>query len=232
MSEKTGRTVASEAELPKDLYFGDSYFEKAQLHSFVMQLHHIYKLRPKRILEIGKGNGFVSDFLKKAGFDVVTFDINESLEPDIVGSVTDLDRYVDPGGFDLVVCAEVLEHLPFDLFPGVVHQIAKATRSKAFVTIPRAQRILIDFQCRLRLPKIGVKEFGCFLSRRGRAIWEGHHWEIDCSEECREREIRKHFLRFFEIGSFEREKGNPYHMFATLQVRPDVPEEFTPAAGA
>ena len=44
-------------------------------------------LNPKKVLEIGVGNGFVSNYLKQRKKDVVTADIDAGLSPNVVSSV-------------------------------------------------------------------------------------------------------------------------------------------------
>jgi 2-polyprenyl-3-methyl-5-hydroxy-6-metoxy-1,4-benzoquinol methylase len=64
------------------------------------------------VLSIGAGgevNELLQEFAERTGFRVVTFDIDESRGPDVVGDICSYDF----GGkrFDLVVASEVLEHL-------------------------------------------------------------------------------------------------------------------------
>jgi protein-L-isoaspartate O-methyltransferase len=58
------------------------------------KIHEIDKLKPKDILEIGLGDGFVSSFLKRAGYDVTTVDINPALEPDICAPLDQMSNHL------------------------------------------------------------------------------------------------------------------------------------------
>lgn len=71
-------------------YFRLSYDSKERFISYWYQINEIIKLDPKRVLEIGIGNGFVSKYLKEKRVNVSTLDIDEKLNPDIVGSVLDV----------------------------------------------------------------------------------------------------------------------------------------------
>ena len=94
------------------------------------------KYTPRSVLDVGIGNGTVSAILRSRGVKVTTVDIDPSLGPDIVGSVHELNRYVDPKSFDLVLCAEVLEHLPYDLLAACARQLALAARQHVVISLP------------------------------------------------------------------------------------------------
>ena len=46
-------------------FFTESYDSKGRFSSYWHQIHEIIRLRPKRVLEIGIGNVFVSKYLKE-----------------------------------------------------------------------------------------------------------------------------------------------------------------------
>jgi len=93
-------------------YFNKSYDTKERFISYWHQINEIMELNPKKVLEIGVGNGFVSKYLKERGVNVITLDIDERLKPDAVGSVLDIP--FSESSFDVVTCYEVLEHLPYE----------------------------------------------------------------------------------------------------------------------
>lgn len=68
--------------------------------------------RDSEVLSIGAGgkvNELLEDFSKRLEFQVTSFDIDESLKPNIVGDICDYD--FANRKFDVVVLSEVLEHL-------------------------------------------------------------------------------------------------------------------------
>lgn len=82
-------------------------------------------LAGKRVLDLGCGGGILSEALAKAGADVVGIDLSpeqiqvaqlHSLESGLkidyrhLGSQALAER--EPGSFDLIVCMELLEHVP------------------------------------------------------------------------------------------------------------------------
>ncbi|CAN5168533.1 hypothetical protein BH23VER1_BH23VER1_25090 [soil metagenome] len=184
------------------------------------QIHRVHSLRPTSILEVGKGNGFVSDYLRKAGHDIVTVDINPALEPDHVGDILKLDELFGAAQFDLVFCAEVLEHIPFECFERAIGQLARVARRHGLITLPRAQRILLDFQFSLKLPFLGRRESGMFAAVRHSGVtFRGHHWELGSGPEQSLDRIEAIIGRYFEIVSSTRERLQPYHQEIVMRKR-------------
>jgi 2-polyprenyl-3-methyl-5-hydroxy-6-metoxy-1,4-benzoquinol methylase len=212
-----GRTTNEEATLEKEFYFNDGYFSYEQFMSFAEQLRLVYSLNEKSILEIGIGNGIVSDFLKKAGFNVTTFDINPNLSPDIVGNVTELIDIFQEPKYDLILCAEVLEHMPFEYFEKAIVNIAHTTKKYAILTLPRSQRILVDIQFSFKLPKIQRIYNGLTVSFPNSIIPSLHHWELDSSKETRIKAINSIIKKYFTIIDSNRFRFRSYHHYFILK---------------
>jgi len=98
------------------------------------QIDSVLKIGACNVLEVGKGIGLVSEQLKKLGVSVTTLDIDERLSPDIVASVESMP--VGDYEFDLVLAAEVLEHLPWNNVPRALSEIRRATNRYAIVSLP------------------------------------------------------------------------------------------------
>lgn len=104
-------------------YRSENPVQRALIRRFVAALHELFiEACPVRsVLEVGVGEGFISGYLSEkfpeirfTGVDVAPADIERLREkfPRVeahVGSAYDLSGL--PGGYDLVICAEVLEHL-------------------------------------------------------------------------------------------------------------------------
>ncbi len=216
-SPKSGRMTIKEATLKKAIYFSGGYFSNEQFISFTEQLRLVHRLKRTNILEIGIGNGIVSDFLRKAGFNVTTLDINPNLNPDIVGSVTDLVDIFQQQRFDIILCAEVLEHMAFDRFEQAISNIAGITNEYAILTLPRCQKIILDIQFNIKIPKLPYIQKGLFLSIPSSKIPREHHWELDSSKETKRKEIETILKKHFTILDSGRFRFRPYHHYFILK---------------
>lgn len=200
-----------ERDLEESVYFSESYFKLPQLCSFAHQIHDIHSLKPTSILEVGTGNGFTSSFLKRAGFDVVTADINPALEPDICSPIADLPPLLSERSFDLVVCCEVLEHIPFANFEDNI-EVFRAVGRRLYLTLPNYKRVfgLSGF---LRLPKFAPALVGYQIEIPNRKMLDKEHfWEVGSSPLTTRKEIVKRLERFYPRVDTGRYAFNPYHL--------------------
>jgi hypothetical protein len=206
--------------LPREIYFSESYFSQRGLYSLCRQLIEVYNTGCETLLEVGKGNGFVSEFLRSAGVKVTTVDINPSLDPDIVGSIKDLDEFFGETAFDCVLCAEVLEHMPFSDFESSLRALRKRTKRTCIVTVPRCDPMPHEIAVRVRLPFVGNRGMKLnFPNKAARsALYPGHHWELNCDESCSIESVRAVMLRSFRSVEDYRFDGNPYHQFFLLKI--------------
>jgi len=209
-----------EKELLKNEYFSDLYFDKYQLFSLSEQINLISKYSKEfnnpRIIEVGKGNGFVSDFFKKGGYTYTTFDINKNLEPDIEGNILEFSQLI-PYKADIVVACEILEHLPLDIFEASIKEISEGSEKYAIITLPEFKKFY-GFNVQIRLPKIKVFSLPLFIKYKGNKILgSGHFWEIDYDENSKRANIEAIIKKYFSIV----EKGvfhtNPYHNYYILE---------------
>ncbi len=185
------------------------------------QIVAVAKLRPRNVLEIGKGNGVVSDYLKKSGIPVTTFDINPALEPDVVGNVLDLDKYFGTGDYEVILCGEVLEHMPFEDAKKAVEKIAAVCGRYCVITLPHCQRLRFVFR-----GEIGIflgrlwtfsKSFGVLLAQKGKRPHPHHHWEINSCPETRLEALRSMFRKWFVIRDCNRLRYYPVHRMFLLE---------------
>jgi 2-polyprenyl-3-methyl-5-hydroxy-6-metoxy-1,4-benzoquinol methylase len=201
-----------EASLDRQSYFSDSYFTLPQLFSLSHQIEKINKLAPRDILEIGIGNGFTSSFLRRAGYDVMTADINPALEPDICAPLSELEEHLNGRRFDLVVCCEVLEHMPFNEFCTNIRILSKLG-DRLFMTLPNCKKYF-GFGGLVRIPKLGYKVLGVYISSRIlKSVPEEHFWELGSSRDTSLDEIIRNLRDIYSKVYTGRFAMNPYHQY-------------------
>jgi len=210
------------AQVPPE-HYGLRYDSAARWVNYGLQVRTVLECQPRTVLEVGIGNGTVSCLLRSRGLDVTTFDVDERLRPDLVGSVHTLADLVPPRSFDLVLCAEVLEHLPFEMLPSCARGLAAVARQHVVIGIPgflREQRWGIALE--LRLPRF----------RRALKLgmdyplpdWPGpdseHYWAAD-HKPYTLRTIIREIERYAAVERVLRERLDPYHVM--LACRPAAP---------
>ncbi len=198
-----------EKSLERDRYLNEGYFSIWAMSSFIHQIHDIYNLKPKNIIEIGIGNGFTSSYLKSAGYDITTCDINENLKPDHVLPVQELETVFANGQFDLAVCCEVLEHIPFEEFEPAIAAIA-AVSDRLYLTLPNYQKFF-GFSGYFDVPRIRqLFNLGLYLPIPHKIIPE-HFWELDSHKYSKSKNIISILKKYFPKVKTRNYKLNRYH---------------------
>ena len=136
-------------KMAREHYFDESYDTKERFVSYWHQITEIIQLRSNKVLEVGIGNGFVSQYLKKKGINVVTLDIDHDLKPDIVGSVLSIP--FGSKSFNVISCCEVLEHLPYIDFTRALKEIHRVSREYVILSLPDHTAI---YRFNIELPRI------------------------------------------------------------------------------
>ncbi|WP_313298104.1 class I SAM-dependent methyltransferase [Diaphorobacter sp.] len=189
-----------EAQLERSHYTDDSNFTPEHLYSMSFQIRQLHAMRARRVLEIGIGNGFVSTFLRQAGVEVVTADINPALKPDVCAPLQELPQHLKGERFDAVSCCEVLEHMPFEQF-GPNLDIIRGLADQAFISLPGhfpwvgvmgrmgIHNRFVDVSLGMRIP--------C-----RRRLTDGHYWEIASEWRTRRSALVAHMReRFAQVDS-------------------------------
>src|SRR3989344_780154 len=113
-------------------YLRRKYNHKIRWMNYWHQIDEILETGAGTVLEVGKGNGIVSDYLRKVGIQITTIDIDSTTRPDVVGSVASLPFEDDQ--FDLVLAAEILEHLPQNEIKIALSELKRVSKEKILIT--------------------------------------------------------------------------------------------------
>ena len=196
-------------------YFNESYDSKERFISYWHQINEIINLKPKKVLEIGIGNRFVSKYLKERKVNVLTLDIDKKLNPDIVGSV--LDVPFPDNSFEVVACYEILEHIQHKNFKKALSEIFRVSKSYAILSLPDASRI---YRVYVQIPKIGVVKRLISWPRLKNPIrkFNGeHYWEIGKAGYPLSKITKDIESSGFNIKKTYRIFENPCHRFFILK---------------
>ncbi len=130
-------------------YFSKSYDTKDRFISYWHQINEVIKLKPNMVLEVGIGNGFVSEYLKKEELNIVTLDIDCELGPNVAGSILSMP-FIN-NSFDVAVCCQVLEHLPYDEFARALRELHFISKKYIVLSLPDHTPV---YRINIELPKI------------------------------------------------------------------------------
>lgn len=160
----------------KSAYLGSDF---VRLASYRQQLEYVAREPHQKALLIGKGDGIVPQLMGNMGIEVTVLDVDPELGPDLIGSVEHIPA--GDSSYDLCVCCQVLEHLPFDKFQACLEEIKRVTRNRLVLSVPDIRRYS---SLRLRIGSL-KHEFTMDLPRLRLPVFpierlkaHGHHWEI------------------------------------------------------
>jgi SAM-dependent methyltransferase len=150
-------------------------FSSLRIDSFAQQIKEISFSECKSILEVGVGGGLISHFLKL--FEELQYtgiDIDSDLQPDVIGSVTKMPFLNKQ--FELTLCCQVLEHLPFYEFEKALKELNRVTSKTVILSLPDQRKRMGLSIC---VPKLQWKKFELnyrILGSKYKDKW--HQWEI------------------------------------------------------
>lgn len=100
------------------------------------------------VLDLGAGDGTVSNSLAARGLWTAGIDISIVALQHCAGArtvaATDAIPFAD-ASFDLVICAEVLEHLPVDIYQPTLREIERVARRYIIITTPNEEYLPAGF---------------------------------------------------------------------------------------
>lgn len=158
-------------------YNFDQYLSIQRWCSIWHQLDQSIKLKPSSVLEIGSGMGIFKSIGNLFGLNVKTLDLDPDLNPDFVGSVTNMP--FEDKKYDLVCAFQVLEHLPYEQAIGAFNEMLRVSKSKVLISLPDSK---VLWRYHLYIPMFGPIDFFVprFTFRETTHEFDGqHYWEIN-----------------------------------------------------
>jgi SAM-dependent methyltransferase len=193
-------------------HYRAGYDTRRRFLSYWNQIDQVRRAAPSSLLEVGVGNGFVSDYLRREGFRIHTVDFDERLGPDTVASVTSLP--FDDESFDVTCCFETLEHLAWEHFEPALRELRRVARRRVLVSLPDVTPYLeLKFGLGYRANWLTLAFDYPRLFPAAHRFDGQHHWELG-KRGYRLRTVRSAFERSgLQIDAIHRDYEDPYHRF-------------------
>jgi SAM-dependent methyltransferase len=203
----SGRDV----QVPRRHYEWRRYNDRRRWASYWHQIDRVLALGPRDCLIIGEGDGTVTRSISAAGVHVVSVDHSAELDPDLIADVRSLP--LADASFDAVLCAQVLEHIPFHEVGLALGELARVSRRWIVISLPQRGR---SWEFAFRLSPLPRLHLGGKLPARTRHRWDGqHHWELGARDYPRQR-VESLLAQRFAIRQTFVVPDNPYHRFYVL----------------
>jgi len=116
------------------------YYSQKRIGHQWLQADLLSGLDVRRVLEVGPYLGLVTAMLDNAGYDVTTLDLfpppfDKPERPNIEADLLSLDPDRIEG-FDVILCCETLEHLPWASVPGVLRSFNTGGSRYLVLSVP------------------------------------------------------------------------------------------------
>jgi hypothetical protein len=175
MSGEAGMNVQRLPQVSSGTY-RRKYLSLVRLITHWYQAHLVADQVPvgASVLEVGPGAGHTTWLLRNFGLKPTTLDFDPALQPDIVGDVTELD--CADKSYDCVLCAEVLEHIPFVELPKALRELRRVARQAVVISVPAP---LVGFSLMLNITGLAHRGLSVGLPYWVPHRFDGeHYWEI------------------------------------------------------
>ena len=172
------------------------YNSKARWLSYWYQISEAIEVSPDSVLVIGKGSGIIEDNIRQLSnkkTDVLTLDINYAVNSDIAGEVTSLPFANDT--FDVILCCQVLEHMPLEKFPLALSELHRVARKRVVLSCPQGRKH-IKLACSLPFSEEKILLLKSPFTRKQHKN-KLHHWEI--GRGISQKQIKSQLGRLFDI---------------------------------
>lgn len=195
-------------------HYTDEGFGPLRIESLTSQMRAIAYCGCSRILEIGVGGGHIGAFLSRfSQMEHTSIDIAEDLNPDVVGSV--LDMPFNENQFELTLCCQVLEHLPFECFEVALREIRRVTTTRIILSLPDQRKRLGIAICLPRIPWFKRELNYSLRPSVNKDKW--HSWEIGYKN-TPNRRVKKAIINSgCKVKSNYRLEKHPWHNIWILQ---------------
>ena len=206
---------AGKTQVNKEHYMFDKYLTLARWNSYYHQIMESVAFSPKTILIVGAGDNIVGNMIATMlQSKVYTFDFDENLQPDFCGNVMNIQQILKGvKRFDLVLCCQVLEHIPFSSFENVIQQLSTIA-DNVIISLPHTP---IRIAMSVDFPFIGSKKINFDIHQFFRSYkFNGeHYWEVGHKGYSKNK-IKKVLEKYMKIKKQFVAINNHFHLFYCL----------------
>lgn len=205
-------------QVDKSHYDFGRYVDIDRWASYYQQIKECVELKPTKVLVVGVGDEIVVHILRQLlpnNATVQTLDFDADLKPDFCGSIANLDSVIPvTENFDVIICCQVLEHLPFSEFDNIVKQMCQKAKH-LIISLPyRSLRMKISLLFYKFKEKSWCVRMPLFwqkfdIKKQGRGE---HYWEIGCRG-TQLKEVSKVIEHYGKIEKSYYIPQNLYHHF-------------------
>lgn len=176
-------------QVDKSHYLFQTYSSERRFTSYYHQVKHVLGIITEhggtKILVAGKGDGVVPKILEaysdllELGLIIHTYDFAEDLRPTYLGDLVEIEKIVTQK-YDIIVCCQVLEHLPYEQAVAVLRSMSKLAKH-VVLSLPYKT---LTFRGTLKIPVFPELEF-CIkipiIKNTKGMVDERHYWELGAS---------------------------------------------------
>jgi ubiquinone/menaquinone biosynthesis C-methylase UbiE len=199
-------------QVDPSIYYSN-YDSKSRWINYWCQIEEVLKSDACEVLEIGIGNSLVSDYLKRTGKKVTTLDIEKRLNPDYVGDVRKLSEIFGENQFDIILCSEVLEHIPFEDFEKTLKEIERTTSNKVVIGLPFGGITFFT----ITIPKLKKGIIFSIEKFWEKHVFDGQHFREIGKRGFSTRKITNIMKKYFTIENRYIAPEDPRHMIFVLK---------------
>jgi Methyltransferase domain len=190
------------------------YLSKDRFISYHHQLRLLFSLGNKvtNVLEIGIYNSFLTDILKRNGYEVTTADLNPDITLDLA-----TDFLLPKDKFDAIVLFQVLEHLPYEQSEKALKKLAEATKKYLVISLPyNSTYLALQFRVsdipRSRYLSLKIPKFWST-----KPVSDQHYWEVGLKNYPQKRILNSITNAGLTVKQEFIDPMNPYHYFLVLE---------------
>ena len=115
-------------------YISSKYLSPKRMSSYGLQYRLAINTNCSTFLNIGSANWILTTFLTQQGKYVVELDIDNATNPSVLGLLPYLP--FEDSSFEVVMCFQVLEHLPFNLLANCMNELRRITSHYIIISLP------------------------------------------------------------------------------------------------